>query len=84
MRFDSSKPVRSDADTSDGGAGWYWYERAPLSSAPPHDSAGVVADGLGTEGAAKNICVGCHAAAGSNPDHTVLGSSDFVYTQVTQ
>lgn len=68
--------------TSDAGASWYWYERVPLDSAAPHNSAGVVADGLGTEGAAQSICVGCHAAAASNAEHTVTASGDFEYLQV--
>jgi len=66
---------------SDGGDGWYWYERVPLSSDAPHDKEGVVADGLGSAGAAKSICVGCHAGAGSDAAHDVMGSSDFVYLQ---
>jgi hypothetical protein len=66
---------------SEGGAGWYWYERVPLTSMAPN-TLGVVADGLGSEGRANAICVGCHAGAGTNADHTTLGSSDFVYTQV--
>jgi hypothetical protein len=70
--------------TSDGGASWYWYERVPLDSPAPHDAKGVVADGLGTEGTAKSICVGCHAAAGSDATHSVLGSSDFIYLQVSK
>lgn len=68
--------------TSDSGAGWYWYERVPLDSQAPHDANGVVADGLGTEGAASSICVGCHAGAASDAKHTVTDSSDFVYLQV--
>jgi hypothetical protein len=68
--------------TSDGGGSWYWYERVPLDSPAPHDARGVIADGLGTEGTAKSICVGCHAAAGSDSTHSVLGSSDFIYLQV--
>ena len=67
--------------TSDGGASWYWYERVPTTSAAPN-TAGIVADGLGSGGRAQSICVGCHAGAGSNDDHTLLGSSDFVYQQV--
>lgn len=63
------------------GDGWYWYERVPLDSAAPHDGEGVVADGLGSAGAAKNICVGCHAGAGSDNVHDVMGSSDFIYLQ---
>lgn len=58
---------------------WHWYERVPLDSAAPHDDKGVVAFGLGASGAAKDICVGCHQAAGSDMDH---GGHDFVYTQV--
>ena len=69
------------ADTSDSGANWYWYERVPLSSMAPRDSHGVVADGLGSSGAAQSICVGCHAGAGSNEAHSVMGSSDYVYLQ---
>jgi len=67
------------ADTSDGGANWYWYERLPLDSAAPHDAKGVVADGLGTAGPEKTICVGCHAGAGSDDAHFVTKSSDYVY-----
>ena len=72
--------VKSD-DKSDGGANWYWYERVPLGSTAPHDSKGAVADGLGSSGTAQSICVGCHAGAGSNDAHSVMGSSDYVYLQ---
>lgn len=58
---------------------WYWYERVPSDSSAPHDSRGVVADGMGDSGAAKSICVSCHAAAGSDSGHS---GHDFVYTQV--
>lgn len=59
---------------------WYWYERVPLTSAAPHDSVtGVVADATGVSGPAKDICVGCHQAAGSDAGHS---GHDFVYTQV--
>lgn len=69
--------------TSDGGSSWYWYERVPLASAAPHDAKGVVADGLGASGPAKDICVGCHAGAGSDAAHTPTpGALDQVYTQV--
>jgi hypothetical protein len=68
-------------DASDGGANWYWYERLPLASSAPHDSRGVVAEGLGSSGTAQSICVGCHAGAGSNEAHDVMGSSDYVYLQ---
>jgi hypothetical protein len=66
---------------SAGGDAWYWYERVPLDSAAPHDKDGVVADGLGSAGAAKSICVGCHAGAGSDATHSVTASSDYVYLQ---
>lgn len=58
---------------------WFWYEKVPLDSPAPHDDQGVVAFGLGDMGPAKDICVGCHAAAGSDTDHS---GHDFVYTQV--
>ncbi len=73
--------VKTQAMSASGG-GWYWYERVPLTSPVPHNSGGIVADGLGTKGQAQSICVGCHGGAGSNVDHTVLASSDFVYDQV--
>jgi hypothetical protein len=69
------------AKKSAGGDAWYWYERVPLESAAPHDTKGVVADGLGSAGAAKSICVGCHVGAGTDSNHSVNGSSDFVYLQ---
>jgi hypothetical protein len=69
------------AAKSQGGSGWYWYESVPKDSAAPHDSRGVVADGLGSAGTAKSICVGCHAAAGSDDTHSVTGSADYVYLQ---
>ena len=69
--------------TSDSGGSWYWYERVPLDSPVPHDAKGVVADGLGTEGVAQSLCVGCHGAAASDAKHSVTGSSDFVYLQVS-
>ena len=67
---------------SNGGDNWYWYERVPLDSGAPHNEAGVVADGLGSAGTAKTICVGCHGGAGSDEMHALTGSSDFVYLQV--
>ncbi|HEX2876913.1 MAG TPA: hypothetical protein VHP33_36925 [Polyangiaceae bacterium] len=72
--------VKVQAKSADGD-GWYWYERVPLDSAAPHDDNGVVADGLGSAGAANSICVGCHTGAGSDSMHKVTGSSDFVYLQ---
>jgi hypothetical protein len=72
-------------DDSGGGANWYWYEIVPLDSAAPHDANGVVADGLATDtkGPEHLICVGCHAAAGSDDAHTPsVGGRDQVYTPV--
>ncbi|HEX4334880.1 MAG TPA: hypothetical protein VH062_03140 [Polyangiaceae bacterium] len=70
---------------SEGGAAWYWYEIIPTDSmAAPHDKTGLVADGLGDGGPAKMICVGCHAAAGSDAAHTpTVGGHDQVYTPVS-
>ncbi len=77
--------LKTSADSS-GGAGWYWYEQVPVSTDPstvPHDSNGVVADGTGGSGPAKDICVACHAAAGSDAAHTPSpGGRDQVYTPV--
>jgi hypothetical protein len=74
--------LKTDADSA-GGANWYWYERVPLDSAAPHDANGVVADGRGNSGPAMTICVGCHAAAGSDAAHTPsVGGRDEVYTPV--
>ncbi len=58
--------------TTDAGGSWYWYERTPM---------GTVADGLGSSGAPKTICVGCHVGAGTDAMHSVMGSSDYVYLQ---
>lgn len=87
-RPDATSPIGyavyyKTASESDGGANWYWYERVPLNHAAPHDEAGVVADGLGNAGPARSICVGCHAAAGSDMAHTPSpGGRDQVYTPV--
>lgn len=71
------------ADDSAGGNNWYYYERVPLDSMAPHDANGVVADGFGSAGPAKTICVGCHAGAGTDAVHTpTVGARDFVYTPV--
>ncbi len=71
------------ASDSAGGANWYWYERVPLDSEAPHDANGTVADGPGSTGSAKDICVGCHVAAGADPAHTPSpGGRDQVYTPV--
>ncbi len=74
--------LKTASDSADG-ANWYWYERVPLDSLAPHDANGVVADGMGASGAAKTICVGCHAGAGSDAAHTPTpGGRDQVYTPV--
>ena len=74
--------LKLEAD-SKGGDNWYWYERVPLDHPAPHDANGVVADGDGTGGPAKTICVGCHVAAGADPAHTPsAGGRDQVYTPV--
>ncbi|HEX4474278.1 MAG TPA: hypothetical protein VH142_04320 [Polyangiaceae bacterium] len=74
--------VKTKADSA-GGANWYWYETVPLDSAAPHDATGLVADGLGDGGPAKDICVSCHGAAGSDAPHTPsVGGRDQVYTPV--
>lgn len=74
--------LKTDA-ASAGGANWYWYERVPASSDAPHDANGTVADGKGTDGPAKSICVGCHVAAGADSAHTPSpGGRDQVYTPV--
>lgn len=76
--------VKTDTDSADG-ASWYWYERVPLDSQAPHDGNGVVADGKGGTGPAKEICVGCHGGAGMDAMHTPSpGGRDQVYTPVHQ
>jgi len=66
------------------GSGWYWYQRTqPAVSRLPHDDRGLVADGLGAEGPARAVCVGCHASAGTDANHTPsFGGHDLVYTPV--
>jgi hypothetical protein len=67
--------LKTADDTSAGGAAWYWYEQPPMMA--------PVADGMGDSGGAKTICVGCHAAAGSDAMHTPTpGGRDQVYTAV--
>lgn len=74
--------LKQEADSA-GGANWYWYERVPLDSEAPHDSNGVVADGTGGSGPERDICVGCHVGAGTDPAHTpTAGGRDQVYTPV--
>jgi hypothetical protein len=66
--------LKTDADSA-GGANWYWYERVPGGT--------IAADGKGGSGAPKNICVACHAAAGSDAAHTpTTGGGDEVYTPI--
>lgn len=65
------------------GANWYWYERLPAATASAAGIDPVVADGMGDSGGAKDICVACHAAAGSDRAHTPSrGGRDQVYTPV--
>ena len=52
------------------GDAWYWWEDM---------NGSTVANGMGDQGAVKTICVGCHAGAGSDADHS---GHDLVYTQV--
>jgi len=74
--------LKTAADSA-AGANWYWYEKVPLTSAAPHDANGVVADGMGSDGTPKSICVGCHVAAGADAAHTPsVGGRDQVYTAV--
>jgi hypothetical protein len=76
--------ARKTAPASARGAGWYWYQRTqPAVSKLPHDARGLVADGLGADGAARAVCVACHAAAGSDEGHTPSPfGHDLVYTPV--
>jgi hypothetical protein len=60
---------------TDGGS-WYWYERVPLDHPAMPDENGVVADGPGDAGRAKDLCVSCHSATGLDADHP---GHDFVY-----
>ena len=74
--------LKTEADSA-GGANWYWYERVPATSDAPKDANGTVADGMGGNGAAMTICVGCHTAAGTDAAHTPSpGGHDQVYTPV--
>lgn len=80
--------LKTQSDSA-GGANWYWYERIPTSNTMiPHDGNGVVADGLGGADASappNTICVGCHAAAGSDMNHTPSPNGrDQVYTPLPQ
>jgi hypothetical protein len=74
------------SEDSDGGANWYWFERVPVAADPivfPHDSHGIVADGMGSSGPARLLCVSCHIVAGLNAEHTTSpGGRDEVYTPV--
>jgi hypothetical protein len=66
--------VKTQADSA-GGANWYWYEDAPSLNPP----GGVIADGFGTAGVPKDVCVSCHIKAGSSFAPT---ARDFVFTQI--
>jgi hypothetical protein len=66
--------VKTEADSA-AGANWYWYEDNPTLN----PAGGVVADGFGTSGNAKDICVGCHIKAASG---FAASARDFVFTQV--
>jgi hypothetical protein len=66
--------VKTDADSA-AGANWYWYEDAPSLNPP----GGVVADGFGTAGVPKDVCVDCHSHADSG---FAASARDFVFTQV--
>lgn len=66
--------VKTAADSA-GGANWYWYEDNPTIN----PANGVVADGFGTSGNPKTVCVDCHSHAGSAFAAT---ARDFVFTQV--
>jgi hypothetical protein len=61
------------AADSAAGANWFWYERIGDE---------VAANGLGNAATPKSVCVGCHIGAGSDADHDVMGSADYVYLQV--
>lgn len=52
-----------------GGEAWHWFERL--------EGAGVIANGLGTEGTPKRVCARCHARAGA-----ATFGHDQVFTQV--
>lgn len=66
--------VKTNADSANG-TNWYWYEDNPMIN----PAGGVVADGYGTSGNPKDVCVACHVKAGSGFAAT---ARDFVFTQV--
>jgi len=53
------------------GEAWYWFDKT--------DADGLIANGLGNAGTPKTVCVGCHASAGSDANHS---GHVFVFTQV--
>lgn len=62
--------VKTGPDAEDDG-GWYWYSRVPADTTRvAHDGSGIVAAGFGNEPSAHTGCVTCHAAAGTDPEHT--------------
>lgn len=67
------------------GSNWFWFETVRpgfvLNPPVPTDPDGTVAEGFGDRGAARTICVDCHARSGAN-DSGVVGFGDFVYTRV--
>jgi hypothetical protein len=74
--------LKTAADSA-GGSNWYWYERLSKPAAAQFGLPEVAADGLGNAGGAKDICVACHIAAGSDAAHTPsVGGRDQVYTPV--
>jgi hypothetical protein len=66
--------VKTEADSA-AGTNWYWYEDNPTLN----PAGGVVADGFGTSGNPKDVCVSCHVKAGSGFAAT---ARDFVFVQV--
>lgn len=76
--------LKTDADSA-GGANWYWYELYPTKTGDSGFRTALAADGLGNGGAARDVCVACHVAAGSDAKHTPSpGGRDQVYTPVAR
>lgn len=66
--------VKTATDSANG-TSWYWYEDNPEINPP----GGIVADGFGTSGVPKDVCVSCHVKAGATFAAT---ARDFVFVQV--